>query len=65
MKRFLTWTLAATALSIGTYCAYLAVTAARARVEQGLERAEAVTAHAAAALEETEQAMRAARESIS
>jgi hypothetical protein len=65
MKTFFAWSVTAAAVTAGVVLIYEAWTAARAGMEQGLERAEAIASHTRAALEETERALRDTRKAIS
>jgi hypothetical protein len=64
MKRFLTWTAAIIGVSVAGTFAIRAIQAGRQRVKHALGEAEAVADHARAALEQTETALRTARQAI-
>ena len=64
MKRFLKWTVSLGALAAAGVFAYGGVQAGRAKLKNALGQAEAVADQTRAALEQTESALKTAREAI-
>jgi hypothetical protein len=64
MKSFLSWTAAAAGIAVASVFALRAVQAGRQKVKYALGEAEAVADQTRAALEQTQGALRTARQAI-